>query len=116
MSKMAGLFLYNQPPKWNENRIQSTCFRNNLQPAFKWLFRVARNTCLSEPAAVILMCGDLFQLGVLVFAESKGRQTKDTSAWHFQWCQSQEGLFRVRCLHEGWCNHTQFSASAHVSQ
>jgi len=38
------------------------------------------------------MCGDLFQPGVLVFAESKGRQTKDTSAWHFQWCQSQEGL------------------------
>lgn len=21
--------------------------------------------------------------------------------------------FRVACLHEGWCNHTQFSASAH---
>ncbi len=21
--------------------------------------------------------------------------------------------FRVGCLHEGWCNHTQFSASAH---
>lgn len=78
--------------KRNENRIPSTCFRNNLQPAIKWLVRVARNTCLSETAAVILMCGDHFQPGVLVFAESKGRQTKDTSAWHFQWCQSQEGL------------------------
>lgn len=88
-------------------------FEKNLQLAIKWLVRVARNTCLSEPAAVTLMCGDFFQLGVLVFAESKGRQTKDTSAWHFQWCQSQEGLFRVGCLQEGWCNHTQFSASAH---
>lgn len=70
----------------------STCFPNNLQPAIKWLAREARNTCLSETAAVILMRGDLFQPGVLLFAESKERQTKDTSAWHFQWCQSQEGL------------------------
>lgn len=38
------------------------------------------------------MCGNPFQPGVLVFAESKGWQTKDTSAWHFQQCQSQEGL------------------------
>lgn len=51
-----------------------------------------------------LMCGCLLKA-------EEGRQRHLSLA--FPLVSITGGAFRVGCLHEGWCNHTQFSANAY---